>query len=69
MKISLGLYRGLLILSSIAAIILGYFYFTSNDLKGLMIGVTVGICIYAAAVTKFGHVDISAKKEYAENKG
>lgn len=52
MKLSIGLYRALLGLSSIAAIILGYFYFTANDLKGMMIGVTVGICIYAVVVTK-----------------
>ena len=68
MKLSVGLYRALLVISSIAAIILGYFYFTSNDLKGIMIAVTIGIAVYAVLVTKFGHVEISAKKEYAENR-
>ena len=70
MKLSLGLYRVLLVISSIAAAILGYFYFTSNSsLQWLMLAVTAGIIVYDVMVVRFGHVDISAKKEYIENNG
>ena len=70
LKLSVTAYRALLLVSSIAAVILGYFYFTSNsDLQVVMILVTVGICIYSFVCTKFGHVNISAKKEYTINKG
>lgn len=67
-SISVAVYKALLIISSVAAIILGYFYFTTNeDLRIIMIVVTVGICIYTALCTKFGHIDIASKKEYVEN--
>lgn len=68
-KLPIGIYRLLLAISSAAAIILGIFYFTSNgQLKVTMILVTVIICIYAVLCSQFGHIEISAQKEYAEGK-
>ena len=46
--------------------ILGTFYFISNDLKGAMLGVTAGIAVYAVIVKTFGHIHISAKEEFLE---
>ena len=67
MKISLGLYKGLLLLSSAASIILGIFYFTSNDLKMAMIAVTAIIALYGILVGKFGKVTLHVREEYMEN--
>lgn len=67
MKISLGLYKGLLLLSSAASIILGIFYFTSNDLKVAMIAVTAIIALYGILVGKFGKVTLHVREEYMEN--
>ena len=67
MKISVGLYMGLLLLSSAASIILGIFYFTSNDLKVAMIAVTAIIALYGILVGKFGKVTLHVREEYMEN--
>lgn len=64
---SVGIYRFLLVLSSIASVILGVFYFISNDLKIAMIVVTAVIFIYGFLCSRFGHITIQAKEEYREN--
>lgn len=69
MKMPVGIYRMLLVLSSLAAAALGFFYFTSNSkLQMTMILVTIGICVYSILCTKFGHIDIAARKEYVASK-
>lgn len=66
-SMSIVLYRVLLLISSAASIILGIFYFISNDLKAAMIIVTACIFVYGILCSKFGHITISAKEEYKED--
>lgn len=68
MRVSTGLYRALLLISCCASVVLGVFYFISNNLKGIMIGVTIAVFAYGLLCTKFGHIDIAAQKEYVESK-
>lgn len=56
-----------MLLSSAASIILGIFYFTSNDLKVAMIAVTAIIALYGILVGKFGKVTLHVREEYMEN--
>lgn len=67
LNISSALYKALLALSSAATIVLGAFYFMSNDLKAAMLVVTGCIVLYGYLVTKFGKVTIHVKEEYMEN--
>ncbi len=67
LNISVGLYKVLLLISSAASVVLGAFYFMSNDLKAAMIAVTGGIVLYGYLVDKFGKVTIHVKEEYMEN--
>lgn len=64
---SVPVYRLLLVISSVASIILGGFYFYSNDLKLEMLVVTGGIFLYGFLCTKVGHIEIQAKKDYVES--
>ena len=68
MRVSVNLYKVLLLISCGASVVLGVFYFISNNLKGIMIGVTVAVFVYGILCTKCGHIDIAAQKEYVENK-
>ncbi len=64
MTMSPAVFKLLLVISSVASVVLGVFYFISNDLKIAMILVTVGIFVYGFLVDRFGHVTIQAKEEY-----
>ena len=66
LKISVGLYRFVLVVSSVAAVVLGVFYFISNDLKVAMLAVTAGIFVYGFLVDRFGNIHIQVKEEYTE---
>lgn len=66
LRLSVGMYRFLLVISSIAAVVLGIFYFISNDLKAAMLLVTAGIFVYGFLVDKFGNIHIQVKEEYTE---
>ena len=67
MNISVGLYKTLLVISSLASITMGIFYFNSNDLQVAMIAVTAIIALYGILVGKFGKVTLHVKEEYMEN--
>lgn len=64
---SVGFYRFLLMVSVVASIVLGCFYFNSNNLKTEMIVVTLAIFVYGFLCSKFGHIEIYAKQEYMES--
>ena len=66
-NMAVSLYRALLIISCAASIVLGIFYFVSNDLKGAMIIVTLLVFAYGWLCNKFGHITIHVKEEYKEN--
>jgi APA family basic amino acid/polyamine antiporter len=55
-----------LVVSSVAAVVLGVFYFISNDLKVAMLAVTAGIFVYGFLVDRFGNIHIQVKEEYTE---
>lgn len=67
MRVSPGLYKTLLVISSCASVVLGVFYFISNNLKGIMLLVTIGVFGYSVLCKKFGHIEVAAQKEYVEN--
>lgn len=66
-SIPLWLYKGILIISSLASVVLGIFYFNSNDLKIAMIGVTVIIALYGIILAKSGKITLHIRDEYIEN--
>ncbi|MCD8122252.1 MAG: APC family permease [Clostridiales bacterium] len=66
MKISVTVYRLLLLISSVATIALGIFYFVSNDMKVPMIIVTAAIFAYSVLMSQFGNIHIQVKEEYTE---
>lgn len=67
MNISIGMYRFLLVIGSVAALLLCVFYFISNkDLQILMILVALGIAVYSFLCCKFGNIQAAVKKEYSE---
>ena len=67
MRISAGLYKTLLLISCFASLVLAVFYFISNDLKAIMLGVAVGVFVYSFLCLKLGHIEVEAKKEYTES--
>jgi len=67
-KMPIGVYRALMILSAVASAVLVAYCFISNDFKVATTAITVGLFLYGFLRSKFGHIDITSKKEYVESK-
>lgn len=64
-KLPVMAYRVLVILSIVASAILVAYCFLSNDFKAAVTIITVCLFLYGFLRSKFGHIDVQAKKAYA----
>lgn len=67
-KLPVTIYRVLLILAIAASAILVTYCFISNDFKVAVTIITICLFLYGFLRSKFGHIEIAAKKEYIESK-